>query len=192
MGMRERRGSAWGAQSCVFFSTDFHAILQMPGANKDVMITAKCSMKQCTWHFNILTPYNIKFKNKISFRQKQGSYNRNFLMFSIGHHTMTLPGRCLGQPNHSLTEKVSSWLMIFLSSGIFICVQSPASISTLALAQQCHCDFAEPFSTLEPFILRCIYRQTTITRSFIDLRETTAGKRQGEGGKQTSWKSEVK
>ncbi len=67
--------------------------------------------------------------------------------------------------------------MIFLNSGIFICVQSRASISTLALAQQCHCDFAEPVPTSGPSILWCVYGRTNIMRRFSDLR--------GDGG---SWR----
>lgn len=53
--------------------------------------------------------------------------------------------------------------MIFLSlSGIFICVQSCASISTLALAQQCPHDFAEPFQTSGSSILWCVLAEQTL------------------------------
>lgn len=61
--------------------------------------------------------------------------------------------------------------MIFLSlSGIFICVQSCASISTLALAQQCPHDFAEPFQTSGSSILWCVLAEQTL-HSLIDLKE---------------------
>lgn len=109
-----------------------------------------------------------------------------FLTFGISHHPMTLTSICLGRPNHSLTERVSSWLMVFLSSGIFTCVQSRASISTLTLAQQCHCDFAESVPTSGPSILWCVYGQTNIMRCFSDLRgcieldgESRGGRRSG-------------
>lgn len=82
--------------------------------------------------------------------------------------------------------------MIFLSNGIFICVQSCGSISTLSQAQQCHCDFAGPFPILGSSILQCIYGGTNTMHRFTDLR-----KRQGTGERQegrwdvgcSAWKS---
>lgn len=96
-------------------------------------------------------------------RIKWTDKDRGCKTLCISHHSLTLAWVCLGLSEHSLTEKVSYWLMIFLSlSGIFICVQSCASISTLALAQQCPHDFAEPFQTSGSSILWCVLAEQTL------------------------------
>lgn len=103
---------------------------------------------------------------------KRTDKDRGCKTLCISHHSLTLTWVCLGLSEHSLTEKVSYWLMIFLSlSGIFICVQSCASISTLA-----------PGSAMSPWLCRTLpdfriiyfmvrFGWANITHSFIDLKE---------------------